>query len=266
MLNQMAAWQEFLVGVNKKIGHVISFPVPLFGARVYFNRLDRLVALLGWKWGFLEATELKWFRSFLTANTVFIDIGGNMGLYSFLAASVIRTGEIHTFEPDPDHFSTLQKSKAASDISFLHLHPFAVSNENQDLFFDNSSLNGGDFKLSKDHARLRVKAIRLDDFWADQKPVHLIKMDIQGAELYALEGMTRIITQNPDLLIFAEFAPESMRQVGSHPDKLVDLLGSLGFHIYEIKSQLIPIPADALRKMQPTGYKNILLARRKLIT
>src|SRR5262249_23116067 len=62
-----------------------------------------------------------------------------------------------------------------------------------------------------------VRGIALDDFFGQQDAaqlVDIIKMDIQGAEMLALQGMAWLLARSEKLLLFAEFWPLGPRRFG----------------------------------------------------
>ena len=48
-----------------------------------------------------------------------------------------------------------------------------------------------------------------------------LKIDVEGAELAVLQGMTRIITENRDVVIIAEFGSSHLKAAGITPDAVV---------------------------------------------
>jgi hypothetical protein len=110
-----------------------------------------------------------------------------------------------------------------------------------------------------------VETITLDDFFAGEgwPPVHLIKMDIEGAEKLALEGMMELSARNPDLKLILEFSPGTQRAASVTPEELFDTLATLGFRkFFAIKGGLQPlaIPEDIPRlvRLAGDGYVNLL--------
>ncbi len=113
----------------------------------------------------------------------------------------------------------------------------AVSNQTRTtrLYLD-PRRNRGDNRLydSADGRRsVPVEAVTLDDFFAGRdEPVHLIKMDIQGAEMAALQGMTKTIKKNTNLTLLTEFWPAGLRMSGSSPETFLDALIQAGFALH----------------------------------
>jgi hypothetical protein len=62
-------------------------------------------------------------------------------------------------------------------------------------------------------------------------------MDIQGAEALALRGMSRVLANNPDLVIFTEFWPWGMAQTDSSAIDFLDQLRDAGFSFQAIDEE-----------------------------
>lgn len=106
------------------------------------------------------------------------------------------------FEPDLQNFFQLEARvddfDAEKKPSEIILYPCAISNENEYLSFDSSASESSSLVVG---GNIKVPAVKLDDV-LKQKCVDFIKMDIEGAEIAALRGATRIISeQTPDLAI-----------------------------------------------------------------
>ena len=58
---------------------------------------------------------------------------------------------------------------------------------------------------------IEVELSPLDNLLHVGERVDLVKIDVEGAELAVFAGMSRIIAENPYLVIIAEFAPSHLR-------------------------------------------------------
>ena len=83
---------------------------------------------------------------------------------------------------------------------------------------------------------VEVEAVILDKFFADKKhPIDVIKMDMEGAEMLALQGMDGIIKENDNLKMFIEFYPSAIREMGCSPREFIHkLFEDYGFSIIAI--------------------------------
>jgi hypothetical protein len=65
-------------------------------------------------------------------------------------------------------------------------------------------------------------------------PVHLVKIDVEGAELEVLRGMERILAENPRLVLIVEQNPERLAAAGEGPQAVVEHLSARGFEVHRI--------------------------------
>ena len=77
---------------------------------------EALGYMLGWEH---EADVIRVFRTFLTHQSVVLDIGANFGLYTALSASIVRNhGRLYAFEGNPAVFDCLQRTIVANRLYF----------------------------------------------------------------------------------------------------------------------------------------------------
>lgn len=79
--------------------------------------------------------------------------------------------------------------------------------------------------------------------------VNFIKIDIEGAEKQALNGMLKLLDKNRNIKIIIEFWPISLKRSGCEPADYLDSLIRLGFKLYNLDervSKLLPISTPEL--------------------
>ena len=257
----------------KKILGLIEFKkdicIHVGGFRIYSNTIDRLLASLMWKFESLEGYESQVLKDHLKKGMTIIDIGANIGYYTLLMGQITGPdGIVYAFEPEPNNFRLLSKNILKNNIQNIHPFQKAVSDKNGFIKLFISKEHRGDHKIFEtDDKRpsITVDQISIDDFLKDKRKIDLIKMDIQGAEHLALEGLKHTIAENKDIIIITEFSPELLRESGGNPEDFLDNLISMGFKIRLIDEKnkiLKPIDKNELiRICKGARYENLYLSR-----
>ena len=193
-------------------------------------------------WGEYEPFETQLFASHLQSGHVVLDIGANIGYYTLLAARLVGPqGAVYAFEPDPDNFALLQKNIHQNGYQNVVLENRAVSNQSGKIELFKGGKNWGGHRIydpgdSQEH--ITIDAIALGEFFKDgPTDIHLIKMDIEGAEVRAIQGMSNLLEKHENIKLFTEFSPGALRQSGSSPEEYLDLLGQLGFEVYYLDEE-----------------------------
>lgn len=191
-----------------------------------------------------------------------LDIGANIGFYSDFFSALVRNGKVYCFEPDKDNFRKLRKSLTGNN---LVLEQAAVSNANGELeLFVSPHLNVDHrtYRPQKFCGSYPVRAVRIDDYVGD-RPISLIKMDIQGFEFYALQGMEQTLQKNPDVKLFMELWPYGLEKSGSSAAAVFNLLRDWGFRISLIREGLDELSLEAVESLSKDefSYYNILACK-----
>ncbi len=126
----------------------------------------------------------------LPGQPLVVDLGGNIGLFSLLAAATHSDAEIHSYEPGPPNFSLFEMNMLANPAlaSRIHLHKEAVSGHTRatEWFFDDSN-PGGSSLFGRNGAKFPVQMRAFAEVvGALPAPLDLAKIDIEGAEFELL--------------------------------------------------------------------------------
>jgi FkbM family methyltransferase len=190
-----------------------------------------------------------------------LDIGANIGMYRiytrFLAELTGPTGRVIAFEPEPKNFSRLQR--AVTDIPQVTVVHAAVSEKSgtlrlyvaDDLNVDHHTYDAGDGRRT-----VNVPSIAIDDYMRPGERVDVIKMDIQGAELAALRGAERVLSENRGVRMMLEFWPYGLARAGS---SVQELLGHLRRH--DFRFRLIGDATPESVEFGPGEYANLIVER-----
>lgn len=219
-----------------------------------------------------ERFEADLFVRCIRPGDTIVDIGANVGLYTLLAARALGdTGKVFAFEPAPQTFAYLQRNVRASRQVNCIVSAQAVSNITGPGRLHLSRVSSGDHRIydsGEQRDYVTITMTRLDDVLCDKTPrIDVIKLDVQGAEMAAVEGMSRLLETNRNVKLFTEFWPSGLRQFGVQPRSYLSLLRSVGFLLYRIDETDATLcevnENDLLRIYTPenNGYTNLLAVR-----
>lgn len=214
-----------------------------------------------------DAFEILLLKRFIRPGDVVLDIGANVGFYSETMAAIVgKNGEVHAFEPDPTNFRHLVSS--THRYKNIISNNMAVSNQTGELKLFTSNLLNVDhrsYPIDNFGTSFLVKADAIDNY-LNGKKINFIKMDIQGAEFYALAGMNKTLDLNPEIKILTEFWPFGLKESGSSVDKFQEFLKSKGFLFYIIQDENLIniIDLSDYREKPEREYFNLILTRKAL--
>jgi FkbM family methyltransferase len=217
--------------------------------------------------GIYEHDILKFLLNSIKDNTAYFDIGANIGLMSIPLLKANNTIKVISVEASPNTFKYLHKTREhASFKERWSVYNYAVSNNNDDVeLYTAGGADGAydslrDTRRAKFSGKIKVPGITIDELWATLgKPaVSVIKIDIEGADLLALQGaVTCMAICRPMVMI--EWNRINIRAFNyQHQDLLTFCTGSK-YKCYAVPS-LIPVTNAAELGLQSVVTENFLLA------
>ena len=109
---------------------------------------------------------------------------------------------------------------------------------------------------------LQVGMVALDDYFKPGERVDLLKLDVQGYELHALQGAKRIVNENREIKLLLEFWPYGLKQAGTNWGELIEMLEGFAMNIMFVRVDgLIPFDARNVRT-DVNWYVNLFASRR----
>lgn len=202
-----------------------TFPLFKYCPKVYFN----LYSFYKKK---SDSYKLAVLRNHIKPGDTVIDIGAHIGFYSrFFAGLVGQQGKVFAFEPDPENFKRLSANiKSFPSVKIISAAVSSVSGRLK--LFRSKTLSVDQHAYpTPGRKSVTVESAALDDFVKKENvKINFIKMDIQGFEIQALQGMKEILaTHRPKLL--TEFWPWGIEQAKSPAERMIELLNTAGYSI-----------------------------------
>jgi len=127
-----------------------------------------------------------------TAKTI-VDIGANIGLFTYFAGLQSPTAEMHCFEPDLRNYRVLEQNLNAIPATTIVNHS-AVASEAGELQFYSSDYGGWSSAFgtlgAEESESYRVPAIVLSDYLREHSIscIDFLKIDVEGSEYDILMG------------------------------------------------------------------------------
>lgn len=191
-------------------------------------------------YGSYEDNSINTINEELKNGGTFLDIGANLGLYAMDVAKNTSCPVI-AFEPNPGTAVLANRSIALNGFEDrIYLKQAAVGNANGRLEFLDNIENAGDSALlqegnaQKEGSVITVDVIAIDEDadiqarLAKLPPVKAVKMDIQGAEVQALRGMSNLLRKDKPVMLI-EFSEESLKEFNSSTEELLAVTRELGY-------------------------------------
>ncbi|MBL8211529.1 MAG: FkbM family methyltransferase [Bryobacterales bacterium] len=242
------------------------------GLTLTVNLQDFAIAGALYSEGTWEPAETAFVKAFLRPGMTVVDIGANLGYFTTLFASLVTaTGKVIAFEPNPPNYGLLRTNIANNGLTHAIPLNLALGHEPGEAVlyaFDDNLGNLSLYAQREPSQATTVKVEPLDAVLAGMgnPPVDFIKIDIQGYEPYAFQGMTETLRRSPKLTILAEFWPWGIQASGADLTGYISRLASFGFRasILDDSGTTQPIGFERLATLVPmeqAEFANLILSK-----
>ncbi|HAY23154.1 MAG TPA: hypothetical protein DCY27_13535 [Desulfobacterales bacterium] len=206
---------RYAPGVKMELvpGDIISKCIAYTGA--YELPLTRRVAELGRQGG------------------TFIDVGANLGYFSLLWAAAKPGNKCIAFEPSPRNIDILRRNISRNGLeSQIEVVPAAAGRSPGKLRFDPGpaeQTGWGGFAAGESPRTIEVDVVRVDQFVPSDAPIALLKVDIEGADAWAIMGCEKMFRAKAVKEIWFEQNKPRIKQLGIPMNAAQEFLGSAGY-------------------------------------
>lgn len=230
-IDKLANAAGYRIPVRAKLGNGLNVVVPWnddIGHSIYQH-------------GYYERDTVLLIEKLLRPGMVFFDIGANIGQYSLVASkSVGSAGEVHSFEPDPITFRWLVRNVRLNNLTTVRTNQIALFNEvaTKTLHLATPTDTGSNsFVMPWNFSgrTCEVTCTTLDEYQKtrDRHRIDVIKLDVEGAELFVLQGATSIWASQHKPVLIIEFEEETQQKSGASCGHLARFLESKGYTLYQ---------------------------------
>jgi FkbM family methyltransferase len=217
-------------------GNPASVELSLHGITAVFSvRTPHELRCVEGAW-FSENAMLAKVVSSLHPGDVFLDVGSNLGLFTIFAAKRVGTdGVVLAFEPETNAYERLLENIRVNRLSNIRPHKMALSQKTGicHLALGDPEAVSQSAHLCDDGCDTEVvECAAFDSLVANiNTPVpRVVKMDIEGHEYAALQGMRGALSSPHCTSLFCEIHPRAL-PTGVAVQEVIGLIQSFGFHV-----------------------------------
>lgn len=218
-----------------------------------------------------ELGTRKWLHRLLAPGKIFVDVGANIGFHTALAARRVGpSGRVVAVEPTPENLLFLRANLAANRLDHVEVLPYAAgSRAGRSRLYLHRQGTLNTLHPSASHGAsesIEVEVKPLDELV--RGPIDVVKIDTEGAEIEVLQGMSRLLAENPSVSVLVEWNRPRLALAGHRFEDLPKLLETRGFTVSVIAEATGALqPAEevldeaAAGRLAPDWFANCLAER-----
>lgn len=230
--SEALAWQWTQLDSNSPFTYV-AYDEVVLAVEPSFNSIVTGVLLAEGDW---FEQEMEFWRAQIQPGMTVIDVGANVGVYTFSAARRVgEQGKVLAVEPFVNCGQCLKETSQVNYMPWVSVCVGAASDRDGTLPFAldaaselNRVIQLGEL-LEQTTAAIEVPCFKLDTLVEREKlqQVDLVKIDAEGHELQVLKGSQRLLaTYNPTILY------ENLANRDAVNQPVADFLQAQGYHLF----------------------------------
>lgn len=200
----------------------------------------------------VQEKEMELLPNFIHAGDEAIDIGANFAYYSVPMSQLVKEGKIFSFEPIPFTYEVCRQVLKHFHADNVELFQKGVGNKNEQVIFqiplqEFGGISAGqahiggrknDMKGKEEiysftkHQSIPCEVVRIDDFLLPRlRKLTFVKMDIEGAEYFALQGMVKTLEKFKPVIL-SEVEPFFLKGFSIDEKELRNFIYKMGYQIF----------------------------------
>lgn len=228
-----------LLAANRFVGKMVRLPLKVIPTQLTVRILSG--PLKGYRWisgsgphgfwfGTVDKEKMAICRDVMRPGQTVIDAGANVGLYSLLFDKLMQhKGRVIAVEPSPRNIDYLQKHLALNDIKSVEISAVALSDQPGHMRFIGS---GDPVAMRLAETGDTVVPVTTVDLLAEKlslSALHMLKIDVEGAELKLLVGAEATIARHKPIILIETHE----RFVAGVHQGCIDWLTARGYSVTE---------------------------------
>ncbi|NWF86966.1 FkbM family methyltransferase [Candidatus Bathyarchaeota archaeon] len=171
-----------------------------------------------------ERIVTNFVRANLKKGDIFVDVGANIGYYALLGSLLVgATGTVIAVEPVPETVKVLRLNLKLNNARNIKVIDKAAWNKKEKLLIEMPQgffgLASGVINYTEAKSMFQVAGVPMDEVLEPYSLVKIIKIDVEGAELYVLRGLRKTLPKTANVVL----------EASTEREKIVEMLTSFGF-------------------------------------
>ncbi len=164
-----------------------------------------------------------------------VDVGANLGYFSFLWAAASPCNTCVAFEASPRNVELLRRNVERNGLARrIDIVPKAAGKAAGTALFDPGppdQTGWGGLARTTGPSGLTVQVVRVDEYVKGDESIALLKIDVEGADTWVLMGCERLLRKKQVEAIWFEQNKPRMRALGIGEDEAEKFLRSVGYKL-----------------------------------
>jgi FkbM family methyltransferase len=213
--------------------------MPEFGIKLFVPPVWRGTAKTIYVFRAAYEPELHVLTRFVSSGHVFVDVGANYGIYTAIASRLAGpAGRVISFEPATRAYAVLERNVGIGQMKNVSTFRLALSNQRGEMVLrvrDDPSMNAiaraphtGEVFEPIRTSTLDVELVR-----ENIRRVHMVKLDVEGAEELVLRGGASTLRTSRPVVLF-EINAEAARALDLRPEGAWEMLREYGYRFFQL--------------------------------
>lgn len=201
-----------------------QYTIAPYGVFVVDDQQQRKIASVLIKGEHPQQDELKIFEKFIDEDSVFFDIGANIGTITIMMAKIVK--KVFAFEPIKNNIKLLEENISLNNLSNVRIYPVALGSDYDKVKLESEAGNSESFSVQGGGD---IDLIPLDSI--SGAPT-FIKIDVEGYEIEVLKGARQTIEKYKPVIWFEVNLTETRRRGDWWLKKVSNELYSKNYILY----------------------------------
>lgn len=199
--------------------------------------------------GHYEPEVEAFLESALQPGALIVDVGANIGFFTLAVLAKSEGATVHGFEPSPGSFALLKACILRNNLaSRVTLNQVALYSEPGEMGFQVHADKYGAYDGFRDtgyagvgESTVTKVQVTTLDMYAQQvglDRLDLLKIDVEGAELFVLRGARDVLTRLRPTVLF-EVGYQNLRPFGILPSDLYRFFDGIGYRVANLNQRAL---------------------------